>query len=94
MEHEEHFLKAIRTEIEELRTKLDERLTVIQGQLSALQNNRDISLHHRDLYILADRVDSARVHMYVAIEYLKGNGERAFMQDEQELLDQLAVMRA
>jgi hypothetical protein len=94
MEHEEHFLRTISADIEGLRSRLDERLNVIQNQLDALQNNRDISLHHRDLYTLADRLDSARVHMYVAIEYLKGNGERAFIQDEQDILNQLALMRA
>jgi predicted nucleic acid-binding Zn-ribbon protein len=92
VEHEEQFLKSISGYIEDLRSKLDERLSVIQDQLKDFQNSRDISLLHRDLYTLADRIDSARVHMYVANEYLKGNGERAFVQDEMQLLSQLQAM--
>jgi capsule polysaccharide export protein KpsE/RkpR len=94
MEHEEHFLALISTDLEELRSKLDEKLDAIQNQLDTLQDNQDVSPYRQDLYTLADRIDSARVHMHVAMEYLKGNGERAFIQDREPALGRILAMQA
>lgn len=94
MENEERFLRTLTMDLANLQSKLNERLDTIQRTLDMMKSNPDASQQHRNLYLLADRIDSARVHMYVAGEYLKGNGERAFIQDEQIVLDYIETMRA
>jgi hypothetical protein len=93
MNSEERFVEVLAEELEMLRLRLNTQLKEIQRGLNKTQVTEETGLRHQGLYDLFERMDSARIHLYVAGEYLRGNGELAFIktideEDQIEFIDQ------
>jgi hypothetical protein len=70
--------------LETIRLRLNSHLRDTQLELNTLQEDREIPACPHELFDLIERLDSARVHLYVAGEYLRGNSEWAFIRDSDE----------
>ncbi|MDR3336189.1 MAG: hypothetical protein LBT16_03195 [Treponema sp.] len=93
MNSEERFVEVLAEELEILRLRLNTQLKELQRGLNKARETVETSPHYQGLYDLFERLDSARVHLYVAGEYLRGNGEWAFIknideEDQVEFADQ------
>jgi hypothetical protein len=66
------------------------RLADIRKELDTMRSSGNRSVHYQEYLDLVEQVDSARVHLYIAGEYLRGNGEWATLREEEE--DMFAYM--
>ncbi|MDR2052906.1 MAG: hypothetical protein LBP80_05785, partial [Treponema sp.] len=73
-----------------LRMQLAGRLADIRKELDTMRSSGNRSVHYQEYLDLVEQVDSARVHLYIAGEYLRGNGEWATLREEEE--DMFAYM--
>jgi hypothetical protein len=96
MNQERCFAENIIEDLETISLRLNDQLRDSQKELNILYEDRDIGAYrdieayrgteayYQDLYEMVERLDSARVHLYVAGEYLRGNSEWAFLRDVAE----------
>ncbi|MDR3335813.1 MAG: hypothetical protein LBT16_01290 [Treponema sp.] len=84
MAFDESFVDGFTEDIAVLRMRLMARLREIQKELNVMRKSRYPALHYQEYMDLVERMDSARVHLYVAGEYLRGNGEWCLLQDDEE----------
>jgi hypothetical protein len=67
-----------------LRMQLINHLADVRRELDIIRRTGSSSARYQECRDLIERLDSARTHLYVAGEYLSGNGEWAVFQDEEE----------
>jgi hypothetical protein len=86
MTFDDTFLDDIIEDIALLRTRLMNRLRGMQEDLHTMRKSGNPLVHHQEFIDIVEQMDSARIHLYVAGEYLRGNGEWCLLQDEEEEL--------
>jgi hypothetical protein len=84
MGYTENSLEDVIEDIAILRMQLTGRLTDIRKDLDIMRRAGNRSVHYQEYLDLVERLDSARVHLYIAGEYLRGNGEWAALREEEE----------
>ena len=92
MGYTENSLEDIIEDIAILRMQLTSRLTDIRKDLDNMRRSGNHSVHYQEYMDLVERLDSARVHLYIAGEYLRGNGEWAALREEEEEEDMFVYM--
>ncbi|MDR1352662.1 MAG: hypothetical protein LBK05_05190 [Treponema sp.] len=83
MNYAENFLDDVIEDITFLRMRLINRLNEVRKDLETMRRSRNIPAHYQEHLDLIEQMNSARIHLYVAGEYLKGNGEWATLKDEE-----------
>jgi hypothetical protein len=84
MGYTENSLENVIEDIAILRMQLTSRLTDIRKDLDTMRRSGNRSVHYQEYTDLVERLDSARAHLYIAGEYLRGNGEWAILREEEE----------
>jgi hypothetical protein len=85
MDYKENFLDDVIEDITFLRMRLINRLNDVRKDLDIIQKSRNLPVYQEHLDLI-EQINSARIHLYMAGEYLKGNGEWATLKDEEEEL--------
>lgn len=67
-----------------LRMQLISRLTDTRKKLDIMRRTGSSPARYQEYLDLVERLDSARTHLYIAGEYLRGNGEWATLREEEE----------
>jgi hypothetical protein len=80
----ENSLEDVIEDIAILRMQLANRLTDVRKDLDVMQKSGNRSIHYQECLDLVERLNSALLHLYVAGEYLRGNGEWAVLREEEE----------
>jgi hypothetical protein len=88
----ENSLEDVIEDIAILRMQLMSRLTDVRKDLDIMRRSRSSPRHYQECIDLAERLDSARAHLYIAGEYLRGNGEWATLREEEEEEDMFSYM--
>jgi hypothetical protein len=84
MNFAESFLDDFIEDIAVLRMRLINQLRDVQKELDFMRKTRNPEDYYQEYLDIVERMDSARVHLYVAGEYLRGNGEWSILRDEEE----------
>jgi hypothetical protein len=84
MNYAENVLDDVIEDITFLRMRLINRLNDARRDLEIMQRSQNPPPYYQDHLDLIEQMNSARVHLYVAGEYLRGNGEWATLKDEDE----------
>jgi hypothetical protein len=84
MNYTENSLEDVIEDIAILRMQLMSLLTDIRKDLDIMRRSGSSPVHYQECLDLVERLDSARSHLYVAGEYLRGNGEWAILREEEE----------
>ncbi|MDR2785787.1 MAG: hypothetical protein LBB83_07735 [Treponema sp.] len=84
MNYTESSLESIVEDIAILRMQLMSLLTDVRKDLDTMRKSGSSPVHHQEYQDLVERLNSARAHLYVAGEYLRGNGEWAALREEEE----------
>jgi hypothetical protein len=92
MGYTENSLEDIVEDIAILRMQLTSRLTDVRKDLDIMRRSGSFPVHYQEYVDLVERLDSARAHLYVAGEYLRGNGEWATLREEEEEEDMFVYM--
>jgi hypothetical protein len=84
MNYTESSLESVIEDIAILRMQLMGLLTDVRKDLNIMRRSGSFPVHYQEYLDLVERLDSARAHLYVAGEYLRGNGEWAALREEEE----------
>jgi hypothetical protein len=84
MGYMENSLEDVIEDITILRMQLISQLTDIRKELDIMRRTGSSPARYQEYLDLVERLDSARTHLYVAGEYLRGNGEWATLREEEE----------
>jgi hypothetical protein len=84
MNYTENSLEDIIEDVAILRMQLANRLVDVRKDLDIMRRSGNRSVRYQEYLDLVERLDSARAHLYIAGEYLRGNGEWAVLREEEE----------
>ncbi|MDR1410720.1 MAG: hypothetical protein LBI91_00780 [Spirochaetaceae bacterium] len=83
MNYVENFLDDVIEDITFLRMRLINRLNDARKDLEIMRKSQNLPAHYQEQMDLVEQMNLARIHLYVAGEYLRGNGEWATLKDEE-----------